>query len=298
MKMIRSILSLSLLGLILLLMAGAVFLGASAALRTFASFEQVWKNIDALAALEDRASFHLGEMQGQELAYAFANEYETEPGDEPQRAARHLAETSRILDELAAQGHFAAQTATLETFRALLDGHRATFEKVVTDYASGDQASAQTGMELAEEQVAGLQDLLAELVAGVDAGRAEAAQALSQEITLAIQMISAAVVATMLLALLAYRAASRLTEPLFDLTNAVIAAGGDQYRPELTAEVIRQGGQAGRFARALDAFASTIERRHAGEKQEIARLRQELYESRRRRMKIARPGAGETPAET
>jgi hypothetical protein len=129
--------------------------------------------------------------------------------------------------------------------------------------------------------------MLEDIITLIDSDRMGAAQQFPADITFAIQGISIALIIMMLLALWGYRGISLLTQPLTDLTNAVIAIGGDHYRSELLEKVSRLRNPAGRFARALEAFAQAIEQRDGSLKQEISNLRERLYESRRSRLKIS-----------
>lgn len=292
----RSLFSLGQLGWILLLMALAILIGCFTALGNFDNFDIAWARIDALSALEDTVSVHLREMELNELYYVFALEYGTETSSELQSIDEHYTEINQTLDDLAAEGHFTTDLdyyeediALLADFRSLLDDHQQTFSQVVQAYTSGDAESAQALMDVSEEENAELQEMLKELGIRLNADLNDAAQTFPQDVSFAIRGISIAVIGMMILVLLGYRAIGRLTLPLLDLTNAVTAAGGDHYNNELLARSLHLGGPPGRFARLLDAFARAIEQRDAGLKAEMVKLREQLYESRRRRLKIARP---------
>lgn len=296
MTFIRSLFSLGQLGWILLLMALAVLIGCFTAIGNFDAFDVAWGRIDVLAALEDTVSVHLREMELNELYYTYAMEYETTTSSELQTIEQHYTEINQILDELIAEGHFTTDLdyyeediALLADFRSLLDDHQQTFSQVVQAYESGDMETAQALSAESGEENAELQATLKILSFSMNADLNDAAQTLPEDISFAIRGISIAVIGMMILVLLGYRAISRLTQPLLDLTNAVTATGGDHYNKELLESCLRLGSPPGRFARLLDAFAQAIEQRDAGLKGEIVKLREQLYESRRRRLKIARP---------
>ncbi len=295
-NLIRSLFSMRGLGLIFMLMALAILVGSFAAIANLISFDRIWQRVDALAALEDQVSVHLREMQLQELYYTYAIDYETPLSDELDKAANHAAQIDRILDDLVAAGHYGAEKGYAQEeigmfndFRALLAQHRQAFDRMVQTYESGGVEAAIEGIIAIQEENDELQSMLGELIAFLDADRLAAARVFPEYASFAILGASIALVATLLLALWGYRAIALLTQPVVDLTNAVIAIGGDQYRPELLGKMLKQGGPPGRFARALDAFAQAIERRDASLKQEIDSLREQLYESRRRRLKISTP---------
>lgn len=296
-NLIRSLFSMGSLGLVFLLMAVAVFVGSFAAIGNLTSFDAIWQHVDVLAALEDQVSSHLREMQLNELYYIYAIVYETPLSDEVDQVAGNAAQIDQTLDDLAANylnaemGYTEEEIGLFNDFRALLEQHRQAFDRMAQTYESGDVDAALEGIVAIQEENDELQSMLDALIASFDADRLEAAQVFPEDVSFAILGVSIGLVAMLILALWGYRAIARLTQPVVDLTNAVIAIGGDQYRPELLGKTLKQGGPPGRFARALDAFAQAIERRDASLKQEIERLREQLYESRRRRLKISTPNS-------
>jgi hypothetical protein len=295
-NLIRSLFSMGCLGWIFMFMVLAIFVGSFAAISNLIAFDTIWQRIDALATLEDQVSTHLREMQLSELYYTYNLDYGLDLGENLDEVAGHADQIDQGLDDLVAGGHFSAdmgygeeEIGLFNDFRTLLVQHRQGFEQMAQAYESGDAAATIEGLIAIQEENGELQGMLDELIADLDADRLEAAQAFPEEISFAILGASVALVAVLLLALVGYRAITLLTEPVVDLTNAVVAIGGDQYRPELLGRMLKQGGPPGRFARALDAFAQAIERRDASLKQEIDGLREQLYESRRRRLKISTP---------
>ena len=291
---LRSLLSMRLLGSILVLMALAMLLGALAAARGLASFNAAWECVDALAVLEDQVSVTLGQMQIEELSHVFALDYETGSSAGLEAAAHSVDQVDELLAGLADAGYFTAEggyqdedIALFEDFRARLAGHRKSWAALVETYGPGDSNEASAGLADLQAEYADLQVMLSELVSRLESDRLVAAQALPGDSALAMTGVSAALVTLLLLALLGYRAVAQLTLPVADLTNAVVAIGGDQYRPELLSH--NAGGPCGHMARALDAFAYAVEQRDAGLKQEIEALREDLAESRHRRLKISRP---------
>jgi hypothetical protein len=294
--LMRSLFSMGLLGLVFLLMALAIFVGSFAAVGNLDSFETVWERIDALAALEDQVSVHLREMQLNELYFVYALDYETPLSDELQKAANHAGAINKVLDNLVAEGHFTAELdylpediSLLSEFRALLDQHHQSFNGLVQTYQAGQVDAAISGIVDIQEQNDELQGILDELIASLDADRLYAAGVFPEDIAFALLGTGIALIAMLLLALVGYRAIAQLSHPVVEVTNAVIAIGGDRYRPELLGKLLKKGGPAGRFARALDAFARAIDARDAAFKIEIDNLREQLYESRRRRLKISGP---------
>ena len=297
---IRSFFSIGFLGLVFALMTIAILIGAASATLNFSSFETIWRRIDALTALEDKAAVALREMELNELYYAYALDYGTPLTDELEKVTKDAAQVNQVFDDLIDQGHF---TPTLgypeeampyvDDFRSQLAQHLQTFDQVVLVYQeaarTGDYETAYQLMDTAQEQNAGLQDMLKQMIFFLDADRMQASQAFPQDISTAIWGTGFALISLLLMALWGFRAINQLLQPVVDLTNAVVAIGGDQYHPNLLAKILSQGSPVGRFARDLDKFAKTIEQRDAALKQEVASLRQQFYEARRRRLKIATP---------
>jgi hypothetical protein len=294
---IRSFFSMGFLGWILPFMAVALFFGAYPVISHFQAFDKVWQRVDALTVLENQVSNHLQEMELDELRYIYAMEYETPVADELETAADHAAQINQLIDDLVAAGHFTAKKEysaesieMLSEFQNDLGGHQKTFEQVALAYQSDDTETAQEYLTESESENADLQILLKDIIANVDADRTDAVRQFPSAMTAAIQSASIALIIMMLLALAGYRGIALLTQPLTNLTNAVVAAGGDRYRTDLTAAERKLHNSAGIMARALDIFAKAIEQRDAAQKQAIADLRERLYESRRSRLKISGPG--------
>ncbi|MBN1138608.1 MAG: hypothetical protein JXM73_18625 [Anaerolineae bacterium] len=295
-NLMRSFFSIGWLGFTLLCMALAVLLGSFAAVYNLDALEMTWERIDALATLEDQVSVSLRDMQLNELAFLYALDYETSLGDELDAAAADAAEIDRLLDDLIVEGHFTEELDyeqedidLLGEFRAMLGQHRHSFDDLVEAYDSGDVDAAVDGVFGLQDEHEDLQWLLADLIASLDAYRLYTAWLFPQDVAFALLGTAIALVAMLLLALVGYHAIARLTRPVVDLTNAVIAIGGDRYRSGLVDSLLKRGGPAGGFARALDAFAGALDARDEALKQEIDDLREELYESRRRRLKISGP---------
>ncbi|MBN1658407.1 MAG: hypothetical protein JXA93_08410 [Anaerolineae bacterium] len=288
-----SVVSMGFLGLVFLLMTLAVVVGSYAAASNLDSLTVTWERIEALAVLEDDVSVHLRDMQLNELYFVYAIDYGAPVEDEVEMAAYHAGQIDLILDDLVAGGHFSRELDyypeeidLLADFRALLDEHRQSFAAVVHAYESGDlEAAIEDALSIQEENDE-LLSILESMIGNLDAARLEAALVFPEEIAFALLGASVALVALLVLALAGYRAIAQLGQPLVDLTNTVVAIGGDRYRPELPGALLKSGGPAGRFARALDAFAREIEGRDASLKKEIDDLCERLYESRRRRLKI------------
>jgi len=87
-----------------------------------------------------------------------------------------------------------------------------------------------------------------------------------------------------LLAVWAFSVASRITQPLLSLTNAVIAIEGDRYRDELLAQVIHRRDGLGGLARGIEAMARAVEAREEDLDRKVDELGQQLHEVRQRKL--------------
>ena len=230
---IRSFFSMGLLGWVFPLMTVALLAGAYPAVSHFQEFDTVWQRVDALSILENQVSNHLREMELEELRYAYAIEYETPVANELELAADHAAQIRRLIDDLVAAGHFTPQKdysaesiEMLDEFLQKLEEHQGAFEQVALAYQEDDIDTAQEYLAESEIDNADLQTLLTDIIADIDADRLEATRQFPSAMAAAIQSASIALIIMMLLALAGYRGMALLTQPLINLTNAVVAAGG------------------------------------------------------------------------
>jgi hypothetical protein len=295
-NVIRSVLAMGFLGTILVLMALAVFAGSFTATSNLDSLIMTWERISALSTVEDQVSVSLRDMQLSELYFVYGLDYEMGVDDELDTAAALAGDIDLLFDNLIAEGHFTEDLEyepeaieLLDEFRALLDQHRRSLDELLLTYEAGETGAVVDGVLDIQEDNEALQWMLTELISELDADRLWAAWAFPESAASALLGAGAALIAMLLLALIGYQAIARLTRPVVDLANAVTAIGGDRYRPELLGGLLKSSGSAGRFARALDSFARDLEQRDASLKAEIDELRAQLYESRRRRLKISAP---------
>jgi nitrate/nitrite-specific signal transduction histidine kinase len=161
----------------------------------------------------------------------------------------------------------------------------------VADLDAGDTEQARNLFSESGNETYQVQMDLDYLILLTERARADTLQEFPSDISFAIWVITIGLVVILLLGLWGYTAVSGVTQPLLVLTNAIIAIGGDQYRPELVADLKKRRNRARKLAQALDRLAQTLQNRDAALKQEVDDLRQQLFESRRKRLKISRPNA-------
>jgi len=283
------------LGVIILLMAGMI---------EFASFSQVsvpfdteMEKVYALTELEGNISQRLGSMQTSESFYVYSREYELDAQSHLEDALTEDAAIGEALTEMADYGYFEAveyedevysPDSLIAEFNDLRSTHRATFDQIVAAYDAQDLESAWALEEEAALQNDEMNAKLKELIDWMEEDRLAAAMEFPADANLGVQWAALGFAAVIVLGLLGYQRISATTRPLSDLANATTAIGGDQYRPELLGGLLKKGGPAGKLARALDELAGGVQARDVGLKNEIEALRTQLYESRRRRLKLFR----------
>lgn len=296
---IKALGTLGWLGVIILLMAGVI---------EFASFSQgsvpfdtEMENVYALTELEGNISQRLGAMQTSESFYVYSREYELDAQSHLDDALAEDAAIGEALAEMADYGYFEpveyedeeldstyTMDALVAEFNDLRSAHRATFDQIVAAYDAGDLESAWALEEEAAYQNDELNAKLKELIDWMEEDRLYAAMEFPSDANIGVQWAAIGFAVVIVLGLLGYQRISATTRPLSDLANATTAIGGDQYRPELLDGLLKKGGPAGKLARALDELAAGVQARDAGLKNEIESLRAQLYESRRKRLKLFR----------
>jgi hypothetical protein len=302
-RFIRSLFSLGPFGLIFLLMAFCIGSTALLIIDNFGAYTPVWGHAYAINLLEGSLKDDLFEMQLRETYYLYAKQYQAPEENYLQEAADYEAQIKQALEELEAQesiseenGYTAEDADLLGQIKNQLAEHRQTFDQLVAAYQADDLPETERLTPLSMEQHNAIRDTLVELVTNLEAERVGFLQTFPEDITFTIQWNTIALSVLLLLALLGYRTIAGITQPLLNIYNAVMAIGGDQYRPEMLAETTRHRGLVGRFAHDLDHFAKAAEMRDSALKQEVATLRQQLYESRRKRLKLTRPSTQSSAA--
>jgi sensor histidine kinase YesM len=295
--------SLGWLGLIIILMAGAMLMAIDNQTITFTPFDAVLERMDVLDTLENDVTYDLSEMQFQEFDEIFSLKNEQEQTENSTRKAQEADERiGAALKTLEEEGAFSADMdygvdldAELKTFNDLRATHRQTFDKIVIAYQAGDKDQAVSLTNQLEEENGALKEALNELIVWVEQGRLAALKEFPEVASLAVRYATIGLALLLILALIGYQVIAASIRPLHDLRNAITAIGGDRYRLEIQANALKKGGPAGALARALNQLAQNLQQQNAGLTAETERLRAELYASRRRRLKIYHPTAKGEP---
>ena len=293
----KAFLSLGALGLVVLLMAGTILWALGR--QTSEPFDAAQERMATLTLLENDIPRALNQMKLYEARKIFLLEYKLpEDQDHAQLAQDSDAEVSTILAELEEYGHLNGQQdymteilPLITAFNELRETHRATFEALVAAYDADDLETVYDLENQLETENEELDVALRDIVIDVEQDRLEAQRDFPADINESILIVTGGMALVLLLALAGYQIIAASVRPLGALRNAITAIEGDQYRPEMLAGLLNGRGPAGKLARALDQLADNIRQRDSGLKGEIERLREALYESRRRRLKVTHPTA-------
>jgi len=293
----KAIFSLGWLGLVLLLLAGSI-LGALISQES-EPFDAAQERMAALAVLENDLPRALNQMKLHEARKIFSLKYnQPEDQDYARLAQESDAEISAILTEMEEAGHLDSEQTyvtdilpDLEEFNALQETHRATFDALIEAYQADDQERIDDLADQFEIENEDLDFAQRDMVIEVEQGRLEAQRDFPEDINDSILIATGGLALSLVLALVGFQLIAAAVRPLGTLRNAITAIAGDQYRPEMLADLLKARGPAGKLARALDHLSAAVQQRDSGLKAETERLRQALYESRRRRLKIYHPEA-------
>lgn len=291
---IKAHLALGWLGIVLLLMAGIVI--AAGFFPQNNSIDSAMNRLDALTLLENDVQDELDWMKLNEAYFVFSLLYDEQSNGEylAEVTAAHAemaASIQALRDEYFRPGvDYSAQSLDLmEGFDRLRIAHQSSFQTLVDASSVGASAAdIQSQYIAAEAEYDAIDDQLSLMIQTLEEERLQYLQRFPSEVTRSILVFSGGILAVILLGLWGYRLLYRYTEPLPILRNAVLAISGDCYRPELLVDLIRKPGPAGEAARSLHALGTYRQAHEKSQKDEIERLRQELYESRRKRLRIWR----------
>jgi hypothetical protein len=287
----RAFFSLGWLGVVMILMALAVFGGALS--QSSAAFDAVLERMDLLNQLEAGAALDLADVQIAQVQEVFTQEYGLSSRGALNGALQADERLLDRLERLEAEGRFEADedayatdlSADLDEFYETYDSLWMLFESLSD---SAFEMDADVFYETLDEYetLTGTFEPLRLMILAVEQDRQWALADFSDEVNANVWLLAVALTATLLLALLGYQVIAQTVHPLRQLRNTIAAIRGDLHRP---AERLPSGAVGG-FARALEELAQAETERNQTAKDEVERLRQALYESRRRRLKIYHPG--------
>lgn len=288
MTYIRAFFSLGWLGLIIGLMALAMLVAAFS--QSSVPFDAAIERMFVLGELESSVALDLAEKQVQESLEFFSLSYGLPSSGAAEKALQAEERISETMEWLEAEESFRGDeefyisdlASEVDEFNQARATHRDDFEYVV-EFSDELEYEAVYALEENNET---LTFMLRSIIIGVEQDRQHALSDFPEDANGSLLMIVFALTATLFLALLGYQAIAMAVRPLSHLRNTITSIGGDVHRPGQPLA----GGVAGNLARALEELALAEQSRNQAAKQEIEDLRQALYESRRRRLKITQPG--------
>ena len=291
---IRAFFSLGRLGWVIGLMALAMLFAAFS--QNIESFDAVIEHTFVLSELEAFVALDLAEMQVQETQEIFTRAYGLDATDALERAQQADAAISESMDWLAEDNTFESDglytsdlTEDVEAFEEARVYHAELFASFLSSSEAVDEENLIELVQELEEDNENLSRALQKIIIGVEQDRQLALADFPAESNATILTIVLALSAILLLALIGYQSIAAAVRPLSHLRNKITMIAGDVYRPGDPS----MRGATGSLAKALEELASAEQTRNQNAKKEIEDLRQALYESRRRRLKIYQPGKRE-----
>jgi hypothetical protein len=281
------------LGLVILLLVGTIYWALAS--QSSVPFDAQQERMYVLGVLEDDVQYNLNQMKLNEARKIFMLQYGlTEDQDYASLAEQSDAQAGEILSSLSDEGYFTADedayirdsSQELQRLNDLRSVHQETFRQTVAAFQAEDYEQGSALVEKMQDENEALDKALQALILGVEQDRVHAYRDFPADINLSIYIATIGITAALLLGLIGYQLIAAAIRPLKSLFNITTAIEGDQYRPEVYSELIKKKGPAGDLARALDHLADGIQKRDTTLKSEIEQLRQELYASRRRRLKV------------
>jgi len=288
MTYIRAFFSLGWLGLIIGLMALAMLVAAFS--QSSDPFDAAIERMFVLGELESSVALDLAEKQVQESLEFFSLTYGLPSSGAAEKALQAEERISETLAWLEAQESFRGDdefyisdlASEVDEFNQARATHRDDFEYVVE---FSDELEYEDVYAL-EENNESLTFMLRTIVISIEQDRQRALSDFPEDANASLLIVVISLAATLFLALLGYQAIALAVRPLSHLRNTITSIGGDAHRPGQPLA----GGVAANLARALEELALAEQSLNQAAKQEIEDLRQALYESRRRRLKITQPG--------
>ena len=279
-------------GLILIICVGLVIASTLGFMSVLGDTIDIYSESMKLILLEDTVSYYAVNQVIEENYYVYTEgeygeeslEFFDEARTEINAALAELQdEDYHILSdrEMALVGDISdAQQAYKEAFEDI----KRTFSTSGWTWEDVEALQATT-----QQQTGTLRNTLRELIYEVETARQTALQTLADNLQGAIRTGVISLILLPFLAIWAFALASRITQPVLTLTQAATAIAGDHFRPEILDELLDRRDGLGRLAQALETLGNAAESREAALEAEIAGLREQLHETRRRKSALTFP---------
>lgn len=287
---IRAFFSLGRLGLVMLLLAFAMLLAAVSQISD--PFDAAFERMYVLSILETEITFDLVEIQIQEAQELFTLTYGLPSSGGFEKAAQaddRISQTMAGLDEEESfDGEYYSTDLSeeVQAFAETRAAHRALFESTVNNFDEMDDYTWYEALNELEYDNEFLNWSLGNLIIPIEHDRLLALQDFPEDANLSILHLVISMALCLILALIGYQVIASTVRPLRHMNNTITAIAGDMYHPGASPKgnAISSG-----LSKALEELARAEQARNENIKKEIEELRQSLYESRRRRLKIHQP---------
>ena len=234
-----------------------------------------------LEVLEDHVTSQLLDMDINAVYYVYAG------GDDDYLQAYQQAD-SRLRESLA--GEEWGETRLLQedqdirtTLLASIDAHNQVFAVLQTAVLAGDASAVETAQASLANHAAQAREIIENWTFQIETQRAQASETQEERVRLSILIGGLGLVLLPLLGYWAFALAGQITRPILALTDFVIAIQSEHAHMQLPPEVIERGDNLGQLAHDVEALARALRTRREAKQSELAGLRAELKEERRRK---------------
>lgn len=287
---IRTFFSLGWLGMVIALMALVMLFAAFSQAST--PFDAAIERATVLQSIQSEISLSLAEMQTDQAEEIFSLAYGMESSGAFQQAQQARQRILQTLNELQEDGslyrdedfYISDLTTEVNNFEETLSENWQLFEFIIQEIESEqiDDTELFDALLDIEENQEMLNLQMREIMISIEQDRQRALADFPEDADASIFIIVVAMTFTLIFALIGYQLIAGAVQPLGTLRNIITSIAGDIYRPGSN---LPQGTSAN-LTNALQELAEAEQTRNQNSKQEIETLRQQLYESRRRRLKI------------
>ena len=234
-----------------------------------------------LEVLEDHVTSQLLDMDINAVYYVYAG------GDDDYLQAYQQAD-SRLRESLA--GEEWGETRLLQedqdirtALLASIDAHNQVFAVLQTAVLAGDASAVETAQASLVNHAAQAREIIENWTFQIETQRAQASETQEERVRLSILIGGLGLVLLPLLGYWAFALAGQITRPILALTDFVIAIQSEHAHMQLPPEVIERGDNLGQLAHDVEALARALRTRREAKQSELAGLRAELKEERRRK---------------
>ena len=228
-----------------------------------------------LNALEDQVSYQLLEMK------LNAEYYELSSGEAAYVQAYQEADAK--LKSALVEVNDARESNLRASLLAALDAHRQAFADLQAAVQAGDDQATEAARSALRTATARAQQTITDWTYQIGIRRNESMLLQEARLWLAVAGGGAGLALLPLLAFWAFGLAGQSTRPILALTDFVVAISSEHIHPELPLELLARNDNLGQLARDVEGMSHKIHARRQALAAELAALRDQLKEDRRRK---------------